>query len=463
MKSFAIVFFVITMLAITFTASVFPQKKENLQHGQIFIQEKMMEVEQGFNLSRELDERGTWFSKNLSDTLYLMTTDLYEILDTITSAWLNKGKNTYAYDSLGNQTQNLHERWDGSVWLNDGIYSYAYDANGNLTEELYQTWFFGRLGNSHKYIYTYDANGKITEELHQDWGVRMWVNSVKYTYSYDAIGKMIEVLYQTWNGSTWVDSWKYTATYDSEGKQTVGLYQIGGVNSVKYTYTYDGNGNQTEELIQTWNGSVWVNHDQYIYIYDENGNQMLRFYETWNGSTWEYNDQYKTIYNANGTIIEMLHQRWNGSLWMNSTTSTYSYDENENLKEIMTKKWVDGVWENSTKHTYFWQMLITGVEEKSHTVGNFALSENYPNPFNPQTRISFSVPKESYITLKVYDLLGKEVATLAQEKKQAGEYSITWNAEGIPSGVYYYRLVAIDPSLHSGQVFIETKKMVLMR
>jgi hypothetical protein len=102
-------------------------------------------------------------------------------------------------------------------------------------------------------------------------------------------------------------------------------------------------------------------------------------------------------------------------------------------------------------------------KEKSKLPIEFILLQNYPNPFNPQTRISFSVPKESYITLKVYDLLGREVATLVQEKKQQGEYSITWNAERVPSGVYYYRLVAVDPSLRSGQVFYETKKMVVMK
>ncbi|MBI5021839.1 MAG: T9SS type A sorting domain-containing protein [Ignavibacteriales bacterium] len=86
---------------------------------------------------------------------------------------------------------------------------------------------------------------------------------------------------------------------------------------------------------------------------------------------------------------------------------------------------------------------------------NFQLFQNYPNPFNPQTKISFSVPKESFITLKVYDVLGREVATLVQDKKQQGEYTVTWSANNVPSGVYFYKLSAGD--------FIQTKKMILMR
>ena len=121
-------------------------------------------------------------------------------------------------------------------------------------------------------------------------------------------------------------------------------------------------------------------------------------------------------------------------------------------------------WVNYKRYTYSWQMLIVDdVKEQGNTIGSFILSANYPNPCNPQTKISFSVPKESYVTLKVYNMLGQVVVTLLQEKKQQGEYSVIWSADGAPSGVYFYRLVAIDPSLRSGQVFVETKKMILIK
>jgi hypothetical protein len=94
-------------------------------------------------------------------------------------------------------------------------------------------------------------------------------------------------------------------------------------------------------------------------------------------------------------------------------------------------------------------------KDKSELPKEFLLLQNNPNPFNPQTKISFSVLNESFITLKVYDLLGREVATLAQEKKQQGEYIITWSAEGVPGGVYFYRLIAGD--------YVETKKMVVLK
>jgi photosystem II stability/assembly factor-like uncharacterized protein len=100
--------------------------------------------------------------------------------------------------------------------------------------------------------------------------------------------------------------------------------------------------------------------------------------------------------------------------------------------------------------------IITDVNRaKSDISINFSLSQNYPNPFNPVTNISFSIPKRSFVSIKVYDLLGREVSTIISEEMPAGSYSQQWNATNMPSGVYFYRL-------HAGQ-FAETKKLVLLR
>ncbi len=85
----------------------------------------------------------------------------------------------------------------------------------------------------------------------------------------------------------------------------------------------------------------------------------------------------------------------------------------------------------------------------------FYLSQNYPNPFNPTTKINYQLPELSFVTLKVYDVLGTEIEALVDEEKPVGTYELSWNAEGLPSGVYFYRLQAGS--------FVETKKMVLMK
>ena len=92
---------------------------------------------------------------------------------------------------------------------------------------------------------------------------------------------------------------------------------------------------------------------------------------------------------------------------------------------------------------------------ESLLIRGYELTQNYPNPFNPATTISFSVPAQSFVSLKIFDALGREISTLVSEQLFAGTYSRQWDAAGLPSGVYFYRLRA--------GLFIETKKLVLLR
>jgi hypothetical protein len=85
---------------------------------------------------------------------------------------------------------------------------------------------------------------------------------------------------------------------------------------------------------------------------------------------------------------------------------------------------------------------------------DFRLEQNYPNPFNPSTTISFSLPRTAVATLRIFNALGQEVALLANERKEAGYYQVTWDAT-VPSGIYFY-------SLRAGE-FLQTKKMMVLK
>lgn len=103
---------------------------------------------------------------------------------------------------------------------------------------------------------------------------------------------------------------------------------------------------------------------------------------------------------------------------------------------------------------YYYDTL-TGIIVINETPEVFSLSQNYPNPFNPTTKINFSIPKQGFVTLKVYDMLGKEVATLVNETKFAGNYSVDFNGSNLPSGTYFYRIETDD--------FSDVKKMILVK
>lgn len=94
------------------------------------------------------------------------------------------------------------------------------------------------------------------------------------------------------------------------------------------------------------------------------------------------------------------------------------------------------------------------TSEKNHSY-TFQLTQNYPNPFNPSTEIKYSIPAKSFVTLKTFNILGKEVETLVSETKNAGEYSIKFNANNLKSGIYFYRISA-------GQ-YTSVKKMILLK
>ena len=89
------------------------------------------------------------------------------------------------------------------------------------------------------------------------------------------------------------------------------------------------------------------------------------------------------------------------------------------------------------------------------TPETYTLSQNYPNPFNPSTKIEFALPATSFVTLKIYNVLGQEVASLVSQTLTAGSYEVTFNASRLPSGTYMYRVEAGN--------FVSTKKMVLVK
>jgi hypothetical protein len=112
----------------------------------------------------------------------------------------------------------------------------------------------------------------------------------------------------------------------------------------------------------------------------------------------------------------------------------------------------------------FWNIIVdalfdyaapVSVEDEITLPISYKLYQNYPNPFNPTTTIKYQIPEISFVTIKVYDVLGSEIATLVNEEKVAANYEIEFNATQLPSGVYFYRLQAGS--------FVETKKMVLLR
>ncbi len=114
----------------------------------------------------------------------------------------------------------------------------------------------------------------------------------------------------------------------------------------------------------------------------------------------------------------------------------------------------DGIYIDNIKLTGY-SSIATGISGNILTPDNFSLSQNYPNPFNPATTINYSLPSSGFVSLRVFDMLGKEVRSLISERQNAGSYSVNFDGSNLSSGMYYYKI-------ESGN-FSDTKKMILIK
>ncbi len=143
----------------------------------------------------------------------------------------------------------------------------------------------------------------------------------------------------------------------------------------------------------------------------------------------------------------------NGASWIQANiglTDLYIRSLAVSGSYLYAGTYYSGVWKRQLSE------MITAVKEiKEEIPATFSLSQNFPNPFNPSTSISFTLPSKSFVSLKVFDLIGREVATIVSEEISAGSYSRQWNASALSSGIYFYCLQAGS--------FTETKKLVLLK
>jgi hypothetical protein len=180
-------------------------------------------------------------------------------------------------------------------------------------------------------------------------------------------------------------------------------------------------------------------------LYDVAGSEVM----------WEFDGQ------SYGYVVELStdNVHWSTSVNKRNNTSTSQTQQDiftarGQYVRITITRLPSGCWAS------FWEFKVlvsstSGVDQGELITKEFGLDQNYPNPFNPTTVIRYQLSANSQVALKVYDVLGKEIETLVNERQRAGNYSVNLDAGKLSSGVYYYRLQA--------EQVVETKMMVLMK
>jgi photosystem II stability/assembly factor-like uncharacterized protein len=231
-----------------------------------------------------------------------------------------------------------------------------------------------------------------------------------------------------------------------------------------------------EAVIEHFTGSVWQGDQAYpTEIY--NGIAMINndigwaigdngiIVKTIDGKNWNIQknpDNSKRTLNrvsfinvnvgwAVGDGGTLLHTTNGGSVWSIEAAGMTS----NMLTSVKFTSSTNGYALGNNKTLLKYGFVTSMASDESGVSGSYRLFQNYPNPFNPSTTISFSLQARTFVSLKVFDVMGREVATLASEELSAGSFTRRWNAAGMPSGIYFYRLQA--------GAFTETKRLILLK
>ncbi|MFI5251894.1 MAG: T9SS type A sorting domain-containing protein [Bacteroidota bacterium] len=444
-----------------------------------------------------------------------MTSDLTQKMNCNT--WVDSSRFTNTYNANGNRLVQLYEIWSNDHWVNVDRTTDTYDVNGRRLSELYETWSNGGWVNGSRSTDTYDARGKILSDLFEVWTNGQWLGNYRSTWNYDVNENMLSELGEVGTDSGWVNDDRYSWTYDANGNKLTALHEIWlklngywwndvhdtcsydinrniltevievwsgveWVNAERNSWTYDAKGNRLTALQEIWLDGQWVNYEHQTFTYDASGKFLTSNWEIWLNDQWVNEQRFECTYNADGKMLSMFNEIWSNGQWVNDERFIYTYDINGNRSSVWHYKWSDSSWIpmnysfsalDSAGNIYNFgsgynlirirSTIVTGVpSEKGIVPQSYSLSQNYPNPFNPTTLINYQLPNESYVRLAVYNILGEEVRTLVSRTEQPGEKSVQFDANSLPSGLYFYRLDATsvsDPVKH----FSQTRKMLLIK
>ncbi len=285
--------------------------------------------------------------------------------------------------------------------------------------------------------------------------ISLQISYNKTMLTFDSVSNSVNGINITANASegilslSWFDqTGKKNLNFDSADVADLNFQYTAGSSNLSFLTNKSEIADSAGDIIQTTvyiNGSIKASLKPYFTLAMPadtmvNGFDTLKF-------------QYKAVDPDGGTIKYAVLKPANASI--DSTTGMFSYPTVNPLKDSTVVIVVSASNANYTVYDTTTLSIITGIKTLPGLPTAYTLSQNYPNPFNPSTSIDFTIPKESQVVLKIYNMLGQVVATLVNKDMRAGSYTYQFNANYLASGVYIYRLQAGD--------YTFTRKMTLLK
>ena len=352
----------------------------------------------------------------------------------------------------------------GNIWM--GTYDLDIDNGGGLIKYDGVNWTVYNTSNS-------GLPGNIVRCLAIDGSGNMWIGTdggglVKY----DGTNWIV---YNTSNSGL-PDNSVDCLAIDLSGNIWIGTRNYWGGELVKYDGT-------DWTVYNTSNSGLDFRKDHVSYLLvDRNNNIWICILGLYGGLV-KYDGTNWTIYNTSNSglpnnSVNCLSTEGSGNIWIGTGDGLAKYDGikwtvYDTSNSGLPDNWVSHLTidENGNKWIGTWNGLavfneggiVSSIESENNKAdlpNKFILSQNYPNPFNPSTIIKYSIPKQSYVTLKVYDILGREVTALVNQEEPAGIYTVRFSvgqdsSPDISSGIYFYQIKA--------RSYVSTKKMILLK
>ena len=330
---------------------------------------------------------------------------LEEIWDSFDGAWLNDSRTTIVVES-GMLSEILYEEWEDDEWV---LYDRTLfdESDGNLVETIQMyDYFTGEWEDVERVIYP-------------DITFIEFYNRITQYFDYVEDGRSILLVgllpdYTSFEWDDFEEEWIPTLRQVTEASTNLKNDAVTANSISSEVYDYD------DEL--------WFSTIEYVIGYANDGNIV-------NFSIYSYDMSFeKQTSSLNLSLVYMEDYIYNEN---NLLSTILEYGENFGLffKQLVDENPPTG------RSLHIWEGVSTSTEFLSSPL-SFRLNAAYPNPFNPSTVIPFQLATSSNVTIQVYDMLGRNITTLVNEYKPAGEYTVRFDGSGLSSGVYMIRMVA---------------------